>query len=656
MNLAVSSQAFSLPGTGYDRQVAPAPAKAAFQAQAWFAKPPAATKAEADNSGASNVAGVGLPALALVAAPLAMERRRRKGAKRAAKAKPGQWKKETPTVAAQALGLEEHDVEPGRAARSYRQAAIRVLNSDDCTASSVCLPAASQDGKKVMFNEHQFTKMICTLGPSSSSPEVLEQMIEAGMDIARLNFSHGDHESQYRILQTVKEVEEKLAIGVGSTKCRKHMGILLDTKGPEVRTGMTRGGEKIAFTRGNIIKVTSDYDVETTGEQIALSYGKFAGAVREGQAIRIGDGALNLKVTDTSGSAEGYVMAEVLNDAEIGSRKNCNIPGLRIDLPLLQDKDKHDLVDFGLKYQVDFIAMSFVQDAESVVGVRNFLREHCPEGQKIPQLIAKIENGEGLKNFDEIVKVVDGIMIARGDLGMEIPPEQVFMAQKVMIGRCNLAGKPVITATQMLESMCKSPRPTRAEASDVANAVLDGTDCVMMSGETAAGLFPVETVQMMERICLQAERVMDPESDYLSISEALTGRRRSPDESLCHAAVRSALDCQATAILAITSSGYTVRQICKYNPNTLVVAVCSDAVVCRSLALVKGVVPLEVQQTGRDALQAAITAAQDMELIVEGDRVVVVHSSDEKRQQMQKSGSTLEDEVKFSNLMKVLTI
>lgn len=532
----------------------------------------------------------------------------------------------------------------------YSQAPIRIPEDSNCPSGAVCLPEGRPKTQEEQDEDYgQITKMICTLGPSSDDKDVIASLIEAGMAVARLNFSHGDHASQYKILQKVRQLKAEDDDG------KYHpIAIMLDTKGPEIRTGEIREGKKVHYQRGQVVTVTSDYSVACDSDTLSLSYGGFVTEVEPGQPIRIGDGQLNLEVVDVSEAAEGRVRAKVLNEAEIGPRKNCNIPGIRVNLPLLQEKDYKDLLEFALPHEVDFVALSFVQDGKSVEAVRKLLREKTPNGQSPPHLIAKIENGEGLRNFDEILQASDGIMVARGDLGMEIPPEQVFMAQKVMIGRCNLAGKFVITATQMLESMTKSPRPTRAEASDVANAVLDGSDCVMLSGETAAGLFPVEAVTMMSRICREAEKSMDLEGSYRSISDTLTGVVRHPDEGVCHAAVRLALDCKASAILALTESGFTARTISKYKPPMPIIACSPSNTVLRRLQMVRGVMAVPCKKYKdffSDGKQSALVIKDALEdakwagFVIEDDIVVVVHGHPEKQKY---SG--------YTNLVKVVTV
>merc|ERR1719198_2816569 len=348
------------------------------------------------------------------------------------------------------------------------------------------------------------SKIICTMGPSCWDTETLVKLIDAGLNICRLNFSHGDHEVHGA---TVKRIREAAAM-----RPKKPVGILLDTKGPEIRTGFFRPevGPKIELTQGQKLKLVIDYSFKGDNTCFAVSYDKLCTSVKPGNIILCADGSLSLKVESVGSD---HVMTEVMNSCKLGERKNCNLPGVKVDLPVLQEKDIDDLVNFGIPQGVDFVAASFVQSADDVKMIRETLG---PRGRNI-KIISKIENEEGLRNFDEIVDASDAIMVARGDLGMEIPPENVFLAQKMMIAKCNLKGKPVVTANQILESMQGQPRPTRAEASDVANAVLDGTDCVMLSGETAAGEFPVNAVTIMRRVCEEAEAVLEYSSLYLSI-------------------------------------------------------------------------------------------------------------------------------------------
>ena len=340
------------------------------------------------------------------------------------------------------------------------------------------------------------THIICTLGPSSRSVEDLENLLQAGMSVARFNFSHGTHEYHLETLENLRSA---------SANTGRVCAVLLDTKGPEIRSGALVDGEPVRLSRGSRIELTTDYAHVGTNAKIAISYEHLARDVKQGDTILMSDGNVMLEVLETD-PTNGTVACECLNDATLGERKNCNLPGVKVDLPTMTEKDLHDIVDFGVANDVDFIAASFVRKARDVALIRETLRDAGGDAIKI---ISKVENYEGLCNYDAILDASDGIMVARGDLGMEIPLERIFWVQKMMIRKANLLGKPVITATQMLDSMIAAPRPTRAEATDVANAVLDGTDCVMLSGETAAGAYPREAVEIMAGICEEAEQCVD---------------------------------------------------------------------------------------------------------------------------------------------------
>merc|ERR1719440_1393259 len=352
-------------------------------------------------------------------------------------------------------------------------------------------------------------KIICTMGPSCWSVENLCKLIDGGMNVARLNFSHGDHEAHGACVARIREADK--------LRPDKPISILLDTKGPEIRTGFFAAGGKIDLKAGQDLKLVTDYSFKGDSTCFAVTYEKLPTAVQPGNTILCADGSLVLKVKSCG---TDHVMVEVMNNCSIGERKNCNLPGVKVDLPVLQDKDKDDIQNFGVPQKVHFVAASFVQSAADVKMIRDTLGQ---DGKDI-KIISKIENQEGLVNFDEICEASDGIMVARGDLGMEIPPEKVFIAQKIMISKCNLLGKPVVTATQMLESMTGAPRPTRAEAGDVANAVLDGTDAVMLSGETAGGAFPVEAVTIMRKIVEEAESQLDYMSCFNDIRSQVLAR------------------------------------------------------------------------------------------------------------------------------------
>merc|ERR1711972_349236 len=368
-------------------------------------------------------------------------------------------------------------------------------------------------------------KIICTMGPACWEPPMLEKLISAGMNIARLNFSHGDHEMHGATVAKIREAAKKFP--------DKQVAIMLDTKGPEIRTGFFREdvGKSIELKQGQDLKLVTDYSFKGDSTCIALTYEQLPTSVKPGNTILMADGSLSLKVKECG---PDWVMTKVMNNCKLGERKNCNLPGVKVDLPVLQDKDKDDLLNFGIPQGVDFVAASFVQSAEDV----KFIRQTLGLRGRSIKIISKIENEEGMKNIDAIIDESDAIMVARGDLGMEIPPENVFLAQKMMIAKCNIKGKPVVTATQMLESMVKAPRPTRAEASDVANAVLDGTDCVMLSGETAAGDFPTNAVTIMRRVCEEAEAYIDYSSLFHSVSR--TSEKVCAVEAVCASAVKAA--------------------------------------------------------------------------------------------------------------------
>jgi len=348
--------------------------------------------------------------------------------------------------------------------------------------------------------------------------------------------------------------------------------------------------------------------------------------VKPGNIILCADGSLSLKVESVG---TDHVMTEVMNSVKMGERKNCNLPGVKVDLPVLQQKDIDDLVNFGIPHQVDFVAASFVQSADDVKLIRDTLG---PRGSYI-KIISKIENEEGLKNIDAIIDASDGIMVARGDLGMEIPPENVFLAQKMIIAKCNVKGKPVVTATQMLESMIKLPRPTRAEASDVANSVLDGTDCVMLSGETAGGDFPVNAVTIMRRVCEEAEEFLDYEGLFMSTAAASSAKGiTSSVEAICASAVKAAIDSKAPLIVALTETGHTARMIAKYRPKAPVLAISASETTIRQLLCVRGVVPvLTASFQGADSvISKALVKAKEEGMVKTGDLVVCVHGTREE--------------------------
>jgi len=367
----------------------------------------------------------------------------------------------------------------------------------------------------------------------------------------------------------------------------RNIGVMLDTKGPEIRTGFfANGAKKIDLVKNEKITLTSDYTFKGDKTKLACSYPALAKSVTNGQSILVADGSLVLTVLSCS-EKTGEITCRIENDASIGERKNMNLPGVEVDLPTLTEKDIDDIVNFGIKNDVDFIAASFVRKGSDVTKIREVLANNG--GQHI-KIICKIENLEGLENYSEILQLTDSIMVARGDLGMEIPPEKVFLAQKMMIRAANVAGKPVITATQMLESMITNPRPTRAECSDVANAVFDGTDCVMLSGETANGPYFEAAVTVMARTCCEAEGALNFDILYQSIRNATKDKYEiSASEALASSAVKTAIDIGAKVIAVLSESGTTARLVAKYRPEMpIAVLTPSHSVARQCNGLIKG--------------------------------------------------------------------
>lgn len=456
-------------------------------------------------------------------------------------------------------------------------------------------------------------------------------MLRSGLNVARFNFSHGSHEYHQETLDNLRTAMRETGI-----MC----AVMLDTKGPEIRTGFLEDGKPISLEVGQEITITTDYEAKGNSGLIAMSYPKLAEDVHPGSVILCADGSISLEVLSTDVAA-GTVRAKCLNSATLGERKNVNLPGVIVDLPTLTEKDIDDLVNWGVPNEIDFIAASFVRKGSDLDYIRSILG---PKGQYI-KIISKVENHEGVSNFDDILAKSDAIMVARGDLGMEIPTEKIFLAQKLMIQKCNLAGKPVVTATQMLESMTKNPRPTRAEATDVANAVLDGTDCVMLSGETAAGSYPIQAVQVMTKICREAEASIDYHALFKAIMKR-TPLPMSPLESLASSAVRTAHKVQASLIVVLTRGGATARLVAKYRPTmpilTVVVPVlttdnltwqCSSESPARQCLASRGLVPMLAEGSARasdadttdEILAAALQHAKEMKFCSPGDCVVALH-------------------------------
>ncbi|XP_072283888.1 LOW QUALITY PROTEIN: pyruvate kinase PKLR [Pyxicephalus adspersus] len=417
------------------------------------------------------------------------------------------------------------------------------------------------------------TSIVCTIGPASRSVEMLKEMIKAGMNIARLNFSHGTHEYHAGSIKNVREATESFA---SNPMFYRPVAIALDTKGPEIRTGVINavsgGATRDARRgRGDLLR---PYDwLEYNMKLLQFTILHSSGSSDVGVFVLLSEGA-------------DFCLAEVENGGNLCSRKGVNLPGAEVDLPALSARDCLDL-EFGIEQGVDMIFASFIRKAQDVHAIRQRLGE---KGQNI-RIISKIENHEGVKRFDEILEASDGIMVARGDLGIEIPAEKVFLAQKMMIGRCNRAGKPVICATQMLESMIKKPRPTRAESSDVANAVLDGADCIMLSGETAKGLYPVEAVHMQHAIAREAEAAIYNHQLFEELRR-VTPLTQDPTEVTAIGAVEASFKCCAAAIIVLTISGRSAKLLSRYRPRAPIIAVTRNEQVARQAHLNRGVFPV----------------------------------------------------------------
>ncbi|VDD85608.1 unnamed protein product [Enterobius vermicularis] len=466
------------------------------------------------------------------------------------------------------------------------------------------------------------TGIICTIGPVSRSVDLLQSMIHNGMNIARLNFSHGSHEYHAETIANIREAAQSFSVP-------RIVAIALDTKGPEIRTGVIEQGEteEIELVKGADICVTTDprFEKRCSTKCIYVDYKNITNCVKVGSRIYIDDGFLSLIIEkiDTDN-----LMCKVENGGLLGSKKGVNLPGLKCDLPAVTEKDVHDL-RFGVEQGVDIIFASFIRNADGIRVIRKILGE---EGKHI-KVVAKIESEEGVANADEIIEVSDGIMVARGDLGIEIQPEKVFLVQKKLIAKCNIAGKPVICATQMLESMTRKPRPTRAEGSDVANAVLDGADCVMLSGETAKGEYPLEALKIMHQICREAELAvyrMKHFEEILRVTSKPSGTNIA--HTIAIAATSAAVSCHASAILLVTTTGRTAGLVSRCHPSVPVLAISREDFVARQLHLFRGVFPLYYPEDKDDdwptdidrRINYGISVGKERGFIHEGDLLVII--------------------------------
>lgn len=450
------------------------------------------------------------------------------------------------------------------------------------------------------------TKIVCTIGPASESVEMLEQLMNAGMNVARLNFSHGNHEEHGERIKNIRAVSKKL---------NKTVGILLDTKGPEIRTHNMEN-DRIELTRGNSINISMNEVLGTT-EMFSITYPELIDDIQIGDIVLLDDGLIELQVTSKNES-EGLITCDILNSGELKNKKGVNLPGVKVNLPGITDKDAEDIM-FGIEQKVDFIAASFVRRASDVLEIRKILEHRKCSSIKI---IPKIENQEGIENIDQILEVSDGLMVARGDMGVEIPAEHVPLVQKDLIKKCNAMGKPVITATQMLDSMQRNPRPTRAEASDVANAIYDGSDAVMLSGETAAGQYPVEAVRAMHNIAFAAEEAQDYKkilADRTKLNE--TNMVNAIGVSVAH----TALNLNVQTIVAATESGHTAQIISKYRPHCHIIAMTPYEETARQLTLDWGVIPIVKvgRQTTDQLLERASEVAVELGTVENGDLIII---------------------------------
>ena len=449
------------------------------------------------------------------------------------------------------------------------------------------------------------TKIICTMGPNTNDKNILMELARNGMNVARFNFSHGDYNEHMGRLELLKEVRKELDIPVAA---------LLDTKGPEIRTGVLKDGKKVTLKEGQTYTLTTR---EVVGDdQVGyINYSGLNADVVPGNKILIDDGLIEMDVVEVK---DTDIICKVINGGELGEKKGVNVPNVKIKLPALTDKDKEDIL-FGIKQGFDFIAASFVRTADCIREIKDILESH---GSSM-KVIAKIENAEGIENLDEIIAVSDGLMVARGDMGVEIPAEKVPYIQKMIIRKCNEQCKTVITATQMLDSMIRNPRPTRAEVTDVANAVYDGTDAVMLSGETAMGKYPVEALKMMATIVEDSESHLDYEA-YRRRKVSKTNTQNISN-AVCFASVSTAHDLGATAIIAPSITGFTTLMLSKWRPGAMIIGMSPSMSTVRQMQLQWGVVPVWSRRADStdELIENSLEELKNRKMLVEGDLVVI---------------------------------
>ena len=474
------------------------------------------------------------------------------------------------------------------------------------------------------------TKVVCTMGPNTNDRELLKKLIENGMDVARFNFSHGDHEEQKSRMDLLKELRQEL---------NTNTAILLDTKGPEIRTGVLKGGKRIMLKAGEQFTLTTE-EIEGDESKVSITYEGLVQDVDAGRVILIDDGLIELKVV---GKSEKEIFCEVINGGELGERKGVNEPNVAVRLPAITEKDKDD-IRFGVEQGIDFIAASFVRNAECVLEIKAYLKEL---GAPYVPIIAKVENAEGIKNIDEIIRAADGVMVARGDLGVEIPAEEVPYLQKMIIQKCNMNFKTVITATQMLDSMMRNPRPTRAEVTDVANAVYDGTDAVMLSGETAQGKYPLEALQMMVHIIQNTEQHLD----YEGMLEKTGGHLKSGVSSaIGYSSVLAASNLNAKCIITPSVSGATARVVSNLRPRQVILGVTPNERSLRRMSIYWGVKPIKSQafNTTDDICDGAIELAKVKQFVETGEIVVITAGIPSPNVKKERSAT--------SNMMRIATV
>jgi len=484
--------------------------------------------------------------------------------------------------------------------------------------------------KDTLISRYPMTKAVCTIGPVSEDAETLQSLVTSGLRIMRINFSHATYEEA---TLRMKNLRRSKGIHGGSFNMR---AVMLDTQGPEIRTGLFEGDEetkgrkpKLELKKGDSIILTIDdeYRYKGTTEKIWCSYKKLCTSVKVGSKILLDDGLVGLEVKSIGGD---FVECEILNTGLLGERKGVNLPGAIVELPALTEKDMAD-IEFGIKNDIDFIAASFVRKAADVAEIEDFVKkihsQHWPETHPLPGIISKIETQEALQNFNGIMEKSYGIMVARGDLGVEIPFENVALAQKEMIYRCNKMGKPVIVATQMLESMQGNPRPTRAEVSDVTNAVLDGADAVMLSGESANGNYPLESVQALGSIAAEADKHLAFLDEHRFDSKGRSTTVMSSYEGLAYSAVRASKEMGAACIIIMTSTGRTAKWLSKFRPSVPVMAYVKNAKLGRQLILHRGLHPMYFKKSGsEEGTDEAVRRAIQFGFCSVGDTVLILQS------------------------------